>query len=115
MADFGKDFSKINKKINDDLYSVKDSKEKQIAIILRLIMDCHFRIGNERYSKKYKSYGTTTLENQHVKVFKNLAEVLSVVTNEFKNSKIIDISHCQADIYSIGATFFAIFKVTCFS
>ena len=71
MADFGKDFSKIDKKINDDLFSVKDSKEKQIAIILRLIMDCHFRIGNERYSKKYKSYGTTTLENKHIKVKKN--------------------------------------------
>ena len=71
MVDFGKDFTKINKKINEDLYSVKDSKEKQIAIILRLIMDCHFRIGNERYSKKYNSYGTTTLETKHIKVKKN--------------------------------------------
>ena len=34
-------------------------------------MECHFRIGNERYSKKYKSYGTTTLENHHVKVKKD--------------------------------------------
>ncbi len=70
MVQFGKDFSKINSKINEDLYSTKDSKEKQVAIILRLIMDCHFRVGNERYSKKYKSYGTTTLENHHVKVKK---------------------------------------------
>lgn len=70
MADFGKDFSKINKKINEDLYSTKDNKEKQVAIILRLIMDCHFRIGNDRYSKKYKSYGTTTLETKHIKIKK---------------------------------------------
>ena len=34
-------------------------------------MECHFRVGNERYSKKYKSYGTTTLENKHVKVKKD--------------------------------------------
>ena len=71
MSAFGKEFTKINKKINEDLYSTKDSKEKQVALILKLIMECHFRIGNERYSKKYKSYGTTTLENKHVKVKKD--------------------------------------------
>lgn len=68
MIDFGKNFKKINKKIDEDLYSVKDSKEKQIAIILKLIMECHFRIGNDIYSKKNKSYGTTTLEQKHIKV-----------------------------------------------
>ena len=71
MSAFGKKFSKINETINQDLYSTKDSKEKQVALILKLIMECHFRIGNERYSKKYKSYGTTTLENKHVKVKKD--------------------------------------------
>lgn len=68
MIDFGKNFKKINNKINDDFYSTKDSKEKQIAIILKLIMECHFRIGNDVYSKKNKSYGTTTLQQKHIKV-----------------------------------------------
>jgi len=71
MSVFGKQFTKINQKINEDMYSPKDSKEKQVALILKLIMECHFRIGNERYSKKYKSYGTTTLENKHIKVKKD--------------------------------------------
>ncbi len=71
MSEFGKKFPKINQKINEDLYSTKDSKEKQVALILKLIMECHFRIGNDRYSKKYKSYGTTTLENKHLKVKKD--------------------------------------------
>jgi len=52
MVEFGKNFNKINKSINEDLYSVKETKEKQIAMILKLIMECNFRIGNERYSKK---------------------------------------------------------------
>ena len=30
MVEFGKKFNKINKSINEDLYSVKDTKEKQI-------------------------------------------------------------------------------------
>ena len=33
MYDFGLKFRKINKTINDDLYSFNDSKEKQVAII----------------------------------------------------------------------------------
>ena len=68
MSAFGKKFSKINQKINEDLYSTKDSKEKQVALILKLIMECHFRIGNDVYSKKNKSYGTTTLQKKHIKV-----------------------------------------------
>ena len=31
-------------------------------------MECHFRIGNDVYSKKNKSYGTTTLQKKHIKV-----------------------------------------------
>ena len=52
MVKFGKKFKSILRKINEDLYSPKDSKEKQIAMILKLIMECHFRVGNERYSKE---------------------------------------------------------------
>ena len=44
MSAFGKKFSKINKQINGDMISVKDSKEKQIALSLKLIMECHFRV-----------------------------------------------------------------------
>ena len=68
MIDFGNNFKKINRKINEDLYSTKDSKEKQIAIILKLIMECHFRVGNDVYSKENKSYGTTTLKQKHIKI-----------------------------------------------
>ena len=28
-----------------------DSKEKQVASVLKLVIDCCFRIGNEKYSK----------------------------------------------------------------
>lgn len=75
MILFGKNFYKINNKINDDLYSVKDSKNKQIAIILKLIMECQFRIGNDVYSKKNKSYGTTTLQGKHIRI-KNKNELV---------------------------------------
>lgn len=71
MIEFGKAYNKINRKITEDYISPIESKDKQVAIILKLIMDCHFRVGNERYSKMNKSYGTTTLEKKHVKVNKD--------------------------------------------
>ena len=71
MYDFGLKFKEINKKINDDLYSYGESKDKQIAMILKLIMDCNFRVGNEKYCKENNSFGVTTLQKKHIKIKKN--------------------------------------------
>lgn len=43
-----------------------NEKRKQIAVILKLIMECHFRVGSDKYYKENKSYGTTTLEKKHI-------------------------------------------------
>jgi len=71
MYDFGLKFKEINKQISTDLYSYSDSKEKQVALILKLIMDCNFRVGNEKYCKENNSFGVTTLQKKHIKVIKN--------------------------------------------
>jgi len=85
MAYFGKRFHKINNKINEDLYSVKDSKEKQVAMILKLIMECHFRVGSDKYYKENKSYGTTTLENKHIKVKNGVVEIDFIGKKKVRN------------------------------
>ena len=56
------------RRVHKDMISFDDGKKKQIAMILKVIDECNFRIGNERYVKENKSYGVCTLENQHVKV-----------------------------------------------
>lgn len=71
MYDFGLKFKEINKLINTDLHSYSDSKEKQIALILKLIMDCNFRVGNEKYCKENNSFGVTTLQKKHIKIKNN--------------------------------------------
>ena len=71
MYDFGLKFKEINRKINSDLYSYQDSKDKQVAMILKLIMDCNFRVGNEKYSKENNSFGVTTLQKKHIKIKNN--------------------------------------------
>ena len=95
LAKFGKGYKKIIKKIDIDFYTGLDNKDKQIAIILKIIMDCNFRIGNDKYVKDNNSYGVSTLENQHIKVKRDKIIIDFIgkkgVRNEceVKNKKII--------------------------
>ena len=52
MYDFGLKFKEINKQINSIYIAYGESKDKQIAMILKLIMDCNFRVGNEKYCRE---------------------------------------------------------------
>ena len=67
MASLGESYQKILRQIQRDLYTDSDSKDKQIATILRFVIDCSFRVGNEKYTKDNNSYGVTTLESRHVR------------------------------------------------
>jgi DNA topoisomerase-1 len=68
MITFGESYKKILKQIQQDLYTEADTKNKQVATILRFVIDCSFRVGNEKYTKENKSYGVTTLESRHVTI-----------------------------------------------
>jgi len=67
MSDFGESYHKIQRRIHKDLYTEGDTKDKQVALILRLVIDCGFRIGSDKYAKENKSFGVSTLETQHLK------------------------------------------------
>ena len=68
MIDFGENYRKIMNSVKKDLYSEGDTKEKQIAMALMLVVDCGIRIGSEKYKNENDSFGATTLESRHVKV-----------------------------------------------
>ena len=55
MIQFGESYKKIFRQISTDLYSEGDSKNKQIAAVLKIVIDCSFRIGNDKYSKENQS------------------------------------------------------------
>lgn len=71
LIEFGNNYRCIINRINKDMITYEDSKKKQIAMILKMIDECNFRVGNEKYTKENKSFGVCTLENQHVKVGKS--------------------------------------------
>jgi len=58
-------FSKLKKKISEDLNS-NDEKKVAIAVIITLILTCGFRIGNKKYEKDNNSVGLTTLKYKHL-------------------------------------------------
>lgn len=57
--------SKLEKKI--DKLVLKDER----ALIMKVIMTCHFRIGCESNAKTYKHYGVTTIRSKHVRFRSN--------------------------------------------
>ena len=58
-------FHKIQEQINKDLKST-NIQIKHIAIILYLIINCGFRIGNKCYEKENGSYGISTIKFEHI-------------------------------------------------
>jgi len=68
MIAFGENYKKIMNSVKRDLYSEDETKEKQIASALMLVVDCGIRIGSEKYRNENDSFGATTLEPRHIKI-----------------------------------------------
>lgn len=68
MITLGESYQRILRQIQKDIYSEADTKDKQIATILRFVIECSFRVGNEKYTRDNNSYGVTTLEARHVRL-----------------------------------------------
>ena len=59
-------FSKLKRKISEDLGSSGNEKTLATAVIITLILSCGFRIGNKKYEKVNNSVGLTTLKYKHI-------------------------------------------------
>lgn len=51
--------------------SKSDTKTKQLFIIIFLIFECGFRIGNKKYEKLNNSYGISTIKCKHLSFYDN--------------------------------------------
>ncbi|MEN2401189.1 DNA topoisomerase IB [Flavobacterium sp. MC2016-06] len=71
IAEFGSKLPLIRKQVDQDLEQKEWSKEKVIALVIRLMEETHIRIGNEKYAKDNKSYGLSTLRKRHININKN--------------------------------------------
>jgi DNA topoisomerase-1 len=71
MIKFGENLPLIRERVEQDLRKHLLSKEKVIAIIIKLLEYTLIRIGNQEYAKANGSYGLTTLRNRHIDISGN--------------------------------------------
>jgi DNA topoisomerase-1 len=65
---FGELLPALRRRTNDDISREGLDKERVLAVIVRLINDLYFRIGDEKSVKRYRTYGVTTLRNRHLEI-----------------------------------------------
>ncbi|MDQ2712971.1 MAG: DNA topoisomerase IB, partial [Acidobacteriota bacterium] len=68
MRAFGRALPRIRKAVARDLARKDHSKRKVLAALVQLLETTYIRIGNEEYAEENKSFGLTTLRNQHVQI-----------------------------------------------
>ena len=68
MLLFGSLLPQIRATTDRHLRQRKVSREKVLAVVVKLLENTLIRIGNDRYVKKTRSYGLTTLRDRHVDV-----------------------------------------------
>ncbi len=71
MIAFGQALPKIRERVDEDLRRPGLPREKVLAAILRLLEKTRIRVGNEEYARTNRSYGLTTLRDQHAEVGSN--------------------------------------------
>ncbi|MDJ0366052.1 DNA topoisomerase IB [Hymenobacter sp. H14-R3] len=67
---FGQKLGELRGKLRKDLARPGLDRDKVVALVLTLMDQSFIRIGNEEYAKKNKSYGLTTLLDDHVEITK---------------------------------------------
>ena len=66
LLQFGKIYPSLKRDISKLLQMPNNSKDHEIGMVLKLMIDCNFRVGNDIYQKENKSFGTTTLQGRHI-------------------------------------------------
>lgn len=89
LIKFGKNYDKIVRHIERDFSKRGESKNKQIAMILKIIMDCNFRIGNDRYTRDNNSFGVSTLTCKHVKKKRNMVLIDFIGKKGVRNTCVV--------------------------
>lgn len=68
MVDFGEALPTIRAQVDADLRRQKMTHEKVLALVLRLLDRTLIRVGNQEYARANRSYGLTTLLDDHITV-----------------------------------------------
>jgi DNA topoisomerase-1 len=65
---FGEQLPALRRATNEHIAQEGFTKERVLAVIVRLINDLYFRVGSEDSVRRYRTYGVTTLRNRHLEI-----------------------------------------------
>ena len=68
LVDFGAALPKIRARTDTDLRGATLTRERVLAVVVRLLETTNIRVGNDAYAKQNSSFGLTTLRDEHVTV-----------------------------------------------
>jgi DNA topoisomerase-1 len=91
LIEFGKITPKLKCDIKKSLGTKKITQNKIIALILKIIWICGFRLGNQKYMILYESYGISNIRKSHM-TFKG-----DTIYIEFKGKKSVVNKCCIKD------------------
>lgn len=71
MIEFGAQLPQLRRRLKQDLALPGLPKNKILAVVVALLDETLIRVGNEEYARTNKSYGLTTLRDNHVKFLRD--------------------------------------------
>jgi DNA topoisomerase I len=105
---FGEQLPNLRRRTNEDIARGDLSRERVLAVVVRLINDLYFRIGSEQSVKRYRTYGVTTLRNHHLEIKRGGRLVFTFVgKHHIRHRRIVvdaELATLMADIKAIGGS-----------
>ena len=105
---FGEQLPLLRRRTNEDIARDDLSRERVLAVVVRLINDLYFRMGSELSVKRYRTYGVTTLRNRHLEIKRGGRLTFSFVgKHHIHHRRIIvdeELATLMADIKAIGGS-----------
>ncbi len=101
MIKISSQIEKLKRRINSDLSEKTLTKDKLIALVLKIMDLCNFRSGNKKYEKKYGSFGITTLHKKHVTFKNNTTEFEFIGKKGVNNHCILKDKNIQSIIKTV--------------
>jgi DNA topoisomerase I len=105
---FGELLPALRRRTNEDISREGLSKEKVLAVVVRLINDLYFRVGTETSVRQYRTYGVTTLRNRHLGIARGCKLFFKFVgKHHIKHRRILvdaELAALVADIKSLGGS-----------
>ena len=103
---FGEHLARLRQKTNEDIGQEGLTRERVLAVVIRLINDLYFRVGSEASVRRYRTYGVTTLRNRHLEIKRGGRLIFSFVgKHHIRHRRIIvdeELAMLMQDIKAIG-------------